>query len=165
MELEKNEWKITSDTEADWALKKIKDSDAEFERLKKIADDTIDDTLRMLDHHKESHDNEVAYLKAKLEEYFNTVPHKKTKTQESYKLLSGSLVRKRGTEEFHRDDKVLIDYLSENYPCYLKYKTEVNWSELKKDISPIQGACYLTETGEEVPGIEVTMKPDTFTVK
>ena len=161
----KNEWTITSDTEADWALKKIKAADAEYERMKKIADDTIDDTLRMLDHHKETHDNEVAYLKAKLAEYFDTVPHKKTKTQESYKLLSGSLVLKRGTEEYHRDDKVLIDYLSENYPCYIKVKTEVNWSELKKDLSPIQGKAYLTETGEEVPGIDITMKPDTFTVK
>lgn len=159
------EWKITSDGEADWALKQIKASEEEYERIKKIADEQIDGILSMLDDHKKTYENETAYLKMRLEEYFNTVPHKKTKTQESYKLLSGSLARKNGTDKYERDDGVLLTYLEENYPCYIKTEQKVMWADLKKDISVIDGKAYHADTGEEIPGITVEKNPDTFEVK
>lgn len=158
------EFKISTDYEAEWAVKKIKSAKQEYERIKKIADDTIADTLNMLETHKKKCDNETAFLKHALEEYFNTVEHKVTKTQESYQLLSGKLVRKRGTTDWERDNDTLINFLKANAAEYVKVSETVDWAGFKKQITSINGKAYLNETGEEVPGITTSVKPDTFEV-
>lgn len=159
------EFNITTDYEADWAVAKIKESEEEMNRLLTLAQEKIDGIRNQCAEIKEKHEKDTAFLRAKLEAYFDTVPHKKTETQESYKLLSGKLVRKRGPLVYDRDAEQLIPYLKTNYPSFVKTEESVMWMELKKNISEIQGKCYFTDTGEEIPGIVATRKPDTFDIK
>ena len=88
----REEFQITDDKTAEWALKKIKAAEDEYIRLMELIQverEELNKKAEELSNHLES---ETGYLKSLLFKYFETVEKKETKTQQSYKLLSGSLV-------------------------------------------------------------------------
>ena len=154
------EFVIDSDTKAEWALKKIAEARSDCaawvawyeEKIKQI---------------KEQTDFDTANLEAMLARYFDTVPHKKTKTQESYSLPGGKLVLKKQNAEYnykdHQDET--IAWLKKNGGAnYIKVKEELDWKSLKADTQALNGQI-VTMDGEIVPGITVIERPDKFTVE
>lgn len=152
------EFIIDSDNKAEWALKKIAEARSDCaawvawyeEKIKQI---------------KEQTDFDTANLEAMLARYFDTVPHKKTKTQESYALPGGKLVLKKQNAEYNRDDKTVIEWLERNGgEAYIKTEKKLDWSTLKRDTQALNGQI-VTMDGEIIPGIEVTDRPDKFVVE
>ena len=149
---------IDTDAKAEWALNKIRearaDRDAWVEWYKsKIAEIT------------EQTDFDTMNLERLLAEYFATVPHKKTKTQESYKLPGGKLVLKTQNPEYKRDDKTVIDWLKNNaHGQFVKVKEELDWAGLKDATAVFEGHI-VTEDGEIIPGVEVTNRDAKFIVE
>ena len=152
------EFIIDSDNKAEWALKKIAEARSDCaawvawyeEKIKQIKEQTEFDT---------------ANLEAMLARYFDTVPHKKTKTQESYALPGGKLVLKKQNAEYNRDDKTVIEWLEQNGgEAYIKTEKKLDWSTLKRDTQALNGQI-VTMDGEIVPGITVIERPDKFTVE
>ena len=149
---------IDTDAKADWALQKIKDARADRERWVAWYTDKIKEI-------KEQTDFDTMNLERMLAEYFATVPHKKTKTQESYKLPGGKLVLKTQNPEYKRDDKTVIEWLNGNgMPQYVKTKQELDWDALKKATAVFEGHI-VTEDGEIIPGIDVVAREEKFTVE
>lgn len=156
----REEFTVTDDAAAEWCMKKIRkiESDramwkahyeAQMEKVNKAADD------------------DVAYFTAKLEEYFANVPHKTTKTQESYTLPGGKLIRKKQQPKFETDDEALVPWLEENFMSQLvKVKKSADWAALKKvcSVTP-DGEHVATDEGEIIPGVTVTQRPDVFKVE
>jgi phage host-nuclease inhibitor protein Gam len=149
---------IDSDAKAEWALKKIKEAREDRDRwvswykeqIEKINKQTDFDTLN---------------LERMLAEYFATVPHKKTKTQESYTIPGGKLILKTQNPEYIRDDKTVIEWLKKNNGGqFVKVKEELAWSELKGATSVFEDHI-VTEDGEVVPGIEVIEREAKFVVE
>lgn len=149
---------IDCDRLAVWAIRKIKEARADRDawvkwyekKIKEITEQTDFDTMN---------------LERMLAEYFASVPHKKTKTQESYQLPEGKLVLKTQNPEFKRDDKTVIDWLKQNKMTdFVKVKEELNWSDLKAKTSVFEGQI-VTEDGEIVPGIEVIERDAKFIVE
>ena len=96
------------------------------------------------------------FLTSCLADFFNTVPHKTTKTTEKYRLLSGTLTLKKGTVKATVDDAKLVPWLRENgYGDLVKVEESAKWGELKK---------LLAYTGEIVEGVTAYETPATFTV-
>lgn len=151
---------VKDDATAQWCMKKIKEAekdramwkahyDAQMEKVNKAADDS------------------VAYFTAKLEEYFANVPHKATKTQESYSLPGGKLIRKKQQPKFETDDEALVPWLEDNFMGQLvKVKKSADWAALKKvcSVTP-DGEHVATDEGEIIPGVTVTQRPDVFKVE
>lgn len=149
---------IDTDAKAEWALKKIKEARADRDRWIEWYSDKIREIT-------EQTDFDTANLERMLAEYFETVPHKKTKTQESYKLPGGKLVLKTQNPEYKRDDKTVIEWAkSSGFGQYVKTKEELAWSELKADTAVFDGHI-VTEDGEIVPGIEVVNREAKFSVE
>ena len=149
---------IDTDAKAEWALKKIREARADrdtwvawyTEKIKEI---------------KEQTDFETMNLEQMLAEYFATVPHKKTKTQESYKLPGGKLVMKTQNPEYKRDDATVIEWAkTHGMAQYVKTKEELAWSELKDATAVFEGHI-VTEEGEVIPGIEVVNREAKFVVE
>lgn len=149
---------IDTDAKAEWALQKIKEARADRDtwvawykdKIKEITEQTDFDTMN---------------LERMLAEYFASVPHKKTKTQESYKLPGGKLVLKTQNPEYTRDDKVVIEWAKANgFGQYVKTKEELAWSELKDATAVFEGHI-VTEDGEIVPGVEVINRDAKFVVE
>ena len=78
-------FKITDDSLADWAVCKIADERAELARLKELADEQIARIMEKVAAAEKRCENNTSFMTSKLAEYFETVPHKETKTKHSYR--------------------------------------------------------------------------------
>ena len=149
---------IDTDAKAEWALTKIREARADRDRWvewykAKIAEIT------------EQTDFDTMNLERMLADYFATVPHKKTKTQESYKLPGGKLVLKTQNPEYTRDDKAVIEWAKANgFGQFVKVEEKLAWQELKDATAVFEGHI-VTEDGEIVPGVEVTNREAKFVVE
>lgn len=163
---EKKEFFINSDYVADWALREIAKEQEELERLVSIAEQQIEEIKLRIKHLNETAERKTTFLKGCLNQYFQTVPHKSTKTQESYKLLSGSLVFKLPKQTMVKDDAQLLEYFHKNDMCeYIKTKEEPAWGEYKKSLAIVDGKAVDTTTGEVVDVVRIEEVPGTFEVK
>ena len=149
---------IDTDAKAQWALDKIREARADRDAWVKWYEDKIKEITEQTDFN-------TMNLERMLAEYFATVPHKKTKTQETYPLKGGKLILKTQNPEYKRDDKAVIDWLkSNNMPQFVKVKEELAWSDLKGATAVFEGHI-VTEDGEIVPGIEVIERDAKFVVE
>ena len=158
--LEQDGFRVSDDQTAEWCLKKIREAQQDKERWKRHYEAQLAKV-------NEAADQAIAYFSGKLEEYFDTVPHKDTKTQSSYTLPSGKLIRKHQQPEYQRDNDKLVPWLEENFMGQLvKVKKEADWAGLKKvvNITP-DGEHVMTDDGEIIPGVTVTQRPDVFKVE
>ena len=101
----------------------------------------------------------------RLRNYFETVPHKKTATQEKYPLPSGKLVMKDQEPDFDRDDKAVIKFLKANGgEKFVKVEEKLDWNGLKKTLS-ILGETAADENGKPIPGIKGIERDRAFTIE
>ena len=154
----REEFTVTDDSAAAWCMKKIREAEQGKEMWKRHYEAQLQKV-------NEANDRDIAYFTAKLEEYFDTVPHKATKTQQSYALPGGKLVRKQQQPKFETDDEKLVPWLEENFMGQLvKVKKTADWAGLKKVVN-VFGESVMTDDGEVVPGVTVTPRPDVFKVE
>lgn len=168
METEQEGFVIDSDQKASWALKIIKAETDEAGRLMQIADSQIEELVNKKMEIKEKLDHKTGYLKGLLYRYFETVQHKETKTQESYKLLDGSLVYKKPSVKMVPDKEKLLAYCkANNMPEFVKVKEELDWASYKKECEIIDGQVVNVQTGDMLPDevIQVEEEPGKFDVK
>lgn len=163
---ERKEFMIADDGCADWAIRKIKDEKQEYDRIKELGEQQIALIEEKIAQAKRRYESNTGYLTGKLAQYFQTVPHKKTKTRETYRLLSGNLVMKLGGIKATPDDSKLVPWLKANgYTDFIKVEEKATWGELKKKLNLESGTiATVAETGEIVEGITLMQQPDTFVV-
>ena len=160
---ERAPFRITDDRCADWAIRKIAEERSEYNRLKELADQqkaAIEEKVE-----RRRMENGTAFLTSCLADFFNTVPHKTTKTTEKYRLLSGTLTLKKGTVKATVDDAKLVPWLRENgYGDLVKVEESAKWGELKKLLAYTGEIATIQSTGEIVEGVTAYETPATFTV-
>ena len=154
---------VGSDLEAQWCLDRIREATAEKERWKTFYDEQYSKVEKACDF-------KIAYMERLLRPYFDQVPHKVAKTQESYPLPNGKLVIKRQGPEYERDDEQLLPWLHQNnLEGFIRVKESVDWAGLKKTLTDLQvvgnSGQLITQDGEVIPGITVTERPDKFVVE
>ena len=158
---------IVSDLQCEWALKRIKKAKEEHDRLVDLAKQEIAELNEQITKLDEKLGNETGYLKILLFDYFGKVEHKQTKTQESYKLLSGSLVWKKPATKIKKpDEEKLLEILKEVDPveAYVETIKKPKWAEFKKTLT-ISDNKIVDEFGEVIEGIELEEAPGEFDVK
>jgi phage host-nuclease inhibitor protein Gam len=149
---------IDTDAKAEWALNKIKEARADRDKW-------IEWYKTKIEEIKAQTDFDTLNLERMLAEYFASVPHKVTKTQESYKLPGGKLVMKLQNPEYKRDEKTVIEWAKKNgLTQFVKVEESLAWSELKEATAVFEGHI-VTEDGEIVPGVEVVNREAKFVVE
>lgn len=148
---------IDTDAKAVWALREIKNARADRDRWVKWYKDKIAEIEAQTDFN-------TANLEKMLAEYFATVPHKATRTQESYALPEGKLILKKQQPEFRRDDATVIAWLKQNGGRFVKVREELDWAGLKAATGVFNGNV-VDENGEIIPGIEVVEREEKFVVE
>ena len=156
-------FKIDNDKTADWAITQIHEAENERDRLITLAEEQITDLKDRIEELKTKCDNDTAYLRSCLEMYFNTVPTKETKTQKTYKLLSGTLVFKKPSVKINHDDEKLLDFLDGTE--FVEIKKSLKWGEYKKLLTISGDDVIDSETGEIVEACTVEDVPASFTIK
>lgn len=160
-------WVCDSDSKAEWCMKKIREARADRDRMVEWYKNAIETIKRQTDANTFS-------LEQKLREYFMTVPHRNTKTEESYTFPGGKLMFKKQEPEYKRDEDTVIAWLKESgNEQFVKVKEELDWSALKAACGTVNGQLIAGETVNEdgeivqvvVPGVEVVEREPKFVVK
>lgn len=146
---------VLDDASAEMLMHRIKEANDEYDRMEAWYKTQL---KRM----KEKRDTTIAWAEGCLRGYFEMVPKKETKTQQSYQLPSGKLVMKQNGPTFDVDDATVVPWLRANgMEQYIKTTESANWAELKKTLK-VAGDGMATEDGEIIPGIKVTPKDPEF---
>lgn len=156
-------FKIKDDKTADWAITQIHEAENERDRLIALAEEQISDLKHRIEELQTKCDNETKFLRSCLEMYFDTVTTKETKTQKTYKLLSGTLVFKKPSVKINHDDEKLLDFLDGTE--FVETKRSLKWGEYKKLLSISGNDVIDTETGEIVEACSIEDVPASFTIK
>lgn len=164
---EKSAFVIDSDAKADWAIRKIAEEKQERDRIHELAEEQIARIEQKVEASERRFNQNTSYLRSLLGSYFMQVPHKKTKTQESYRLLSGSLVMKLPKPKAVYAEQDLVQYLRNSaMPDLIKTEEKAKWGEFKKLLDLTQGSHpVMKETGELVECIRIEETPAEFKVE
>lgn len=160
---ESEEFRITDDVMADWAVEKINAARAERDRLVSLVQEKMEQLQEKRQLYITNFEESTSYLRAKLMDYFMTVKTRDTKTMKKYKLVSGTLVLKRQQPVYERDEGALLAWAETTVPELVKVKKEVSWADLKKQ-ADVSGDKLLLD-GEIIPGVTVVEREDVFEVQ
>lgn len=84
-------------------------------------------------------------------------------SKKSLKLIEGTLQFRKQQDKYEYEDNVLQAFVEENLPDYVKVKTSVDKTKLKKDATVVNGQLYID--GTLVEGVTVMKQDDKFDVK
>lgn len=163
-------WEIDDDLKAEWALNKMAQEAGDIDRQVMICKTIISrytDELARLQNKKE---RKLGHLRDKLARYFETVPHRATKTQQIYDLPSGRLVSKDPGPGYEVDDAKLVEYLKKNaFTDYIKVVEGPKWGDFKKVCKIHRGKdglpVLVDQDGNVVSGVKVEDREPQFTVE
>ena len=150
---------VDNDQKAEWAARKIREARQDTQKWTEYYE-------RQLSAIRRANEDTEAYFAALLADYFETVPHKATKTQESYSLPSCKLVLKAQQPEFNRDEAVLCDYLDKKgRDDLVKITRRADWSALKKMLKVMEDGTCVDADGEVVEGVQAFSRQPEFKVE
>lgn len=149
---------VDDDRKADWCVRKIQELEADTASWKTYYEE-------QLERIKAQNDSSILYFKELLSAYFASVPHKVTKTAESYKLPNGTLRLKQQQPEYTKDEPVIIEWARKNVPELVEDVPRLKWADLKKLGQADGEQLIIPETGEVVPGVKVIERGKTFVVE
>lgn len=163
----REKFRIDNDLKAEWAAKRVAEEEHETQRIVQICQDQIDFYNARMDEANARLERRAGHLRRLLEEYFDTVPHRKTKTLEDYALACGRLVKKKQPIAYERDDAVILDWARKDYTGYVKLEEKLDWAAMKKDLicDDATGECIIGWSGETVPGLRGVARDDVFMVE
>lgn len=150
---------VDNDQKAEWAARKIREARQDTQKWTEYYE-------RQLSAIRRANEDTEAYFAALLADYFETVPHKATKTQESYSLPSCKLVLKAQQPEFNRDEAVLCDYLDKKgRDDLVKITRRADWAALKKMLKVMEDGTCVDADGEVVEGVQVFSRQPEFKIE
>lgn len=150
---------VDNDQKAEWAARKIREARQDTQKWTEYYE-------RQLSAIRRANEETEAYFAALLADYFETVPHKATKTQESYSLPSCKLVLKAQQPEFNRDEAVLCDYLDKKgRDDLVKITRRADWAALKKTIKVMEDGTCVDADGEVVEGVQAFSRQPEFKIE
>lgn len=111
----------------------------------------------------------IAYQQMLLEQYFNRVPHHRTKTTESYPLMGCKLIVTKAHDELEKGSEDTIKlWLAENEITgfvEVETKEKLKWGELRKRLTIKDGRVADKLTGAFVDGVNVKHVENNFAVR
>lgn len=150
---------VDNDQKAEWAAKKIREARQDTQKWTEYYE-------RQLSAIRRANEETEAYFAALLANYFETVPHKATKTQESYSLPTCKLVLKAQQPEFNRDENVLCDYLDKKgRDDLVRITRRADWAALKKTLRVMEDGTCVDADGEVVEGVQAFSRLPEFKIE
>lgn len=150
---------VDNDQKAEWAARKIREARKDTKAWTEYYE-------RQLSAIRRANEDTEAYFAALLADYFETVPHKATKTQESYSLPSCKLVLKAQQPEFNRDEAVLCDYLDKKgRDDLVRITRRADWAALKKTLKVMEDGTCVDADGEVVEGVQAFSRQPEFKIE
>lgn len=158
---------ITDDNAANWALRKITQLKAAQARRAQFADAEIQRITSWQKQRDEADEQSIAYFTSLLEMYFNNLRDSgKLGKKKSWSLPHGVLKIRRTQPKFARDDKAILAWAQENAPEVVQDVPKLLWTELKDRLTVTDTMRAIDSvTGCLVEGLQVAEpERDVFSV-
>jgi hypothetical protein len=168
-EEERAAWRIESDDQASWALRKLRAYSTEVDRLATLAArerarirDWQDDRTRSLLGH-------ISFFEQKLIDYRMRLERDNPKLAQTYHVPGGAITRRRSSLRIEvKDRDAFVGWAEENDPGVVKMSPLVQPLKDRKDryhLDEETGVVVDLFTGQKVPGVEVLRDPDQYGTK
>ena len=152
---ERERFRIETKDQAIWALRKIAQAKADQDENTRAAQAEIDRIAGWRNEENEKLQRSVSFFESLLHEYFMQLREDDPKLK-TVKLPHGSLKMRAQQPEFQYDETQLLPWAKENLPDAVVVKVSVSKTPVKK---------HIKETGEMVPGVTITERPEKFSVE
>ncbi len=159
-ECEKEHWVPDNDDSAEWCLKKISAYQEERREKEKFYKEQIAKLDAWLESATKPLDMNIEHFQNLLHLYAD----KKLEGQKkrTVSLPSGKFGFRKSQPEIARDETVLLPFCKKSYPDAIRTKETVDWAALKKRCTVTDKGVIDPTTGEILPGVTVTPRPDKF---
>jgi phage host-nuclease inhibitor protein Gam len=162
---------IDNDNEAEDWIEKIKESEAECDRLVSVCKAQIEKYQNKIAEYEQQHADNIKDVMTMLGEYCRLQASRTTKTLTTHKQLpSGTLKWVKKSPSVVRDDSKLLEWAKYNAPTFVKKETKIftDWAELKKTLKEADGHYeFVTVDGEliNVDGVTLVAREDEFVIE
>jgi predicted nuclease of restriction endonuclease-like RecB superfamily len=159
-------YSILNDVDAEKSILKLKDEQAERDRQIETAEEMIKLYKFKIEEANNRYEKRTEYIRFALNQYFQSVEHKVTKTQESYRLPSATLKLKIQKPEIRKDETKFLEFLKEReLSDFIAISEKPKWGEFK-ELTEVSGTTViLKETGEIVDGITAEDRDAKFEIE
>jgi hypothetical protein len=161
-EIEKEQFKIDSIEQVNWAFRKIRAYKAQIKETNMLADAEVE---RIEDWRKQENSNSkysIEFFEGLITEYF--VSERKYNPELKISTPYGKVTTKKQQDKWEYDEDKLTEWLEKNKPELVRTKKEPNKAELKKIAKAINGVV-VDENGEIVEGISVKEQGEKINIK
>ena len=152
---QRERFKIESKDQAAWALRKMSKIKAEIEENNKVAQAEIERITAWRDEENEKLERSISFFESLLHEFFLSQRESDPKLK-TMKLPHGTLKMRAQQPQYEYDEEILLSWAKENLPEAVVIKESVAKTLVKK---------HIQETGEMVPGVTITERPEKFSVE
>ena len=151
----------------DEAIQRVKEYNAEIERLENLYNERIERMKAELENKTRKLQKRKDWDVYNIGRFAQQSPDlKSTKTQYKLSMLSGDVIIKKEKEKLIKP-KVTAenqDEIKQKYKDYLKTKYDINWEEMKKSLMIKDGKVFDMKTNKEVD-VEVEIVPSEVVIK
>ena len=159
-EEQRQQFQITDEGMADWAIRKIAKARKEFDEAGKVADAQIARISDWLARKKRDMERTEEFFGGLLRAYYQPQHEADPKRRKTFRLPSGQVQFRAQQPEYKRDDEQLLKWLKANdREAYIVVKESPAWGDLKKNLRQHGEHMIDPESGEVVDGILVVERP------
>jgi phage host-nuclease inhibitor protein Gam len=156
----RQQFRITDEGMADWAVRKIAKARQEFAEADQVADEQIQRIEDWRASKKRDLEHAEEFFGGLLRAYYYPQHEADPKRKKTFKLPNGQVQFRAQQPEYKRDDEALLGWLKANgRESYIVTKESPAWGELKKILKQHGEHMIDTESGEVVDGILVVERP------
>ena len=152
---QRERFKIESKDQAIWALRKIAQAKANQDENTQAAQAEIERITAWRNEENEKLQRSVSFFESLLHEYFMQLREDDPKLK-TVKLPHGSLKMRKQQPDFIYNEDELLEWAKVFMPEVVVVKETVSKNPVKK---------HIRETGEMVPGVTITERPEKFSVE
>lgn len=158
-------YKVETDEQANWALRKIKQEQASLKQKEELAQSEIEKIQTWFNAESEKIKQSIEYFEGLLAEYAMN-KRKDDETFKSLKLPHGRIGFRKAQPKYTYDDKTLLESLKKaNMTDFITVKESPNKTQIKKAFEVAGNKVVNPDTGEILEGVTVQEVGEVFNVK
>ena len=163
MEEEKEKFEVNSLSSADWALRKIKELEADIKQNMDFAESEKIRLEKWLESENRKYQESIEYFNGLLSHYLQEL--RKDNPKAKISTPHGTVSTRKKPKQWTYSDDVLAELEEKEMFEFIRIKKEVDKKELKKVLSATGDGIVVNSDGEVIKGVTVVDGGEVMTVK
>ena len=160
---EKEKFEVNSLSSADWALRKIKELEADIKKNMDFAESEKIRLEQWLESENRKYKESIEYFNGLLSHYLQEL--RKDNPKAKISTPHGTVSTRKNPKQWTYSDDVLAELEEKEMFEFIRIKKEVDKKELKKVLSATDDGIVVNSDGEVIKGVTVVDGGEVMTVK